>query len=60
MIKGWGYLALLHGVILVLFTGIALYGEPNMITLPMLILFATSTLYCSLQWVYNRAIKKPI
>ncbi len=60
MIKGWGYLALFHGAIVILFTGIALYGEPNMFTLPMLILFATSTVYCSLQWVYNRTIKNPI
>ena len=60
MIKGWGYLALLHGAIASLFTGIILYGEPNMFTLPMLILFGTNTAYCSLQWVYNRTIKNPI
>lgn len=58
MIGGWGKLALVHGAIFGLFTGIALFSEPNMFTLPMLILFATSTVYCGIQWLANRTIKK--
>jgi len=58
MINGWGYLALLHGAILLLFIGITLSGDVNQFTVPVLMVFVMSTVYCGLQWFANRGIKK--
>lgn len=58
MINGWNYLALIHGSITALFGYILVFGEPNMFTLPMVIVFAMATNYCGLQWIANRTIKK--
>jgi len=58
MINGWNYLVLIHGCITALFAYILAFGEPNMFTLPIAMVFVMATVYCGLQWFANRSIKK--
>jgi len=58
MIKHFGKLALLHGGISSIFAYILTFGEPNMFTLPVAMVFGMATLYCGLQWFANRTIDK--
>ncbi len=58
MINGWGKLALVHLGITGLFASILAFGEPNMFTLPVAVVFIMATNYCGLQWLANRTIKK--
>jgi len=58
MINGWGKLALVHGGISSIFGYILAFGEPNMFTLPVALVFIMATNYCAIQWFANRTIKK--
>ncbi len=58
MINGWGKLALVHLGISSIFAYILAFGEPNMFTLPIALVFVMATIYCGLQWFTNRSIKK--
>ncbi len=58
MINGWGKLALIHGGISSIFVYILAFGEPNMFTFPLAMVFVMATGYCVAQWLVNRTIKK--
>jgi len=50
MIKGWNYLTIIYGVLSALFISILLFGETNMFTIPIALVFVVGTIYCSMQW----------
>jgi len=50
MIKGWNYLTMAHGGIAGIFLSILFLGEPNMFTIPLVMVFILATAYCALQW----------
>jgi len=58
MIKHYGKLALAHGLISALFIGILLFGETNMFTIPIALVFVVSTIYCTLQWHTSKLFAK--
>ncbi len=58
MIKGWDILTLLYGGISGVFIWILLFGEPNMFTFPLALLFTVGTIYCALQWGAMNIFKK--
>jgi len=58
MIKHYGKLALAHLGLVILFVGITLWGEPNMFTLPIAMIFMTVTVFCTLQWYASRLFAK--
>jgi len=58
MIKGWNYVTFIHGGLSVLFLAIFFFGESNMFTLPIALIFVTSTAYCALQWHTMKLFKK--
>ena len=58
MIKGWNYLTIIHGGISALFISILLFGEPNMFTALIAMVFTVSTIYCALQWGAMNLFKK--
>ena len=58
MIKGWDILTILYGGLSALFIGILLFGEPNMFTIPIALVFVMGTIYCLLQWLATSLFKK--
>lgn len=58
MINGWGKLALVHLGISSVFGYIIAFGEPNMFTFPIALVFGMATFYCGMQWLANRTINK--
>jgi len=58
LINGWGKLALVHLGISSIFAYILAFGEPNMFTFPIALVFGTATFYCGMQWLANRTINK--
>ena len=58
LIKGWNYLTIAFALITVLFIGILVYGDVNMFTLPLTIVFAVCTTFCAQQWNVMRLFKK--
>jgi len=58
LIKGWNYLTIIHGVLSALFISILLFGEPNMFTIPIAMIFVVTTIYCVMQWHLMSLFKK--
>lgn len=58
MIKHYGKLALVHGGISSIFAYILAFGEPNMFTLPVAMVFGMATLFCGIQYFATRTIEK--
>ncbi len=58
MIKHYGKIALAHLGIVILFVGITLWGEPNMFTIPIALVFVVGTAYCTLQWHASKLFAK--
>ena len=58
LIKGWDKLTLANGGLVILFVGIIFWGESNMFTLPIAMVFMTATVYCALQWHTMKLFKK--
>lgn len=58
MIKGWNYLTIAYGILATLFIGILFFGESNMFTIPIAMLFVVGTIYCALQWGAMNLFKK--
>jgi len=58
MIKHYGKIALAHLGIAMLFVGITLWGEPNMFTIPIALVFIMGTAYCAFQWHVSKLFKK--
>lgn len=50
MIKGWDKLTAWHSGIAIGFIMILLWGETNMFTIPIAMVFTVSTIYCVMQW----------
>lgn len=58
MIKGWNYLTIVYGILATLFIGILFFGESNMFTIPIAMLFVVGTIYCVMQWCLMGLFKK--
>lgn len=58
MIKGWNYLTIIYGVLSALFISILLFGETNMFTIPIALVFVIGTIYCVMQWYLMNLFKK--
>ena len=58
MIKGWNYLTIIHGLIAGIFIAILLFGETNMFTALIAMVFTVSTIYCTMQWHLMNLFKK--
>jgi hypothetical protein len=58
MIKGWNYLTIAYGILATLFIGILFFGESNMFTIPIALVFAVGTIYCVMQWHLMGLFKK--
>jgi len=58
MIKGWDKLTIAYGILATLFIGILFFGESNMFTIPIALLFVVGTIYCSMQWHLMGLFKK--
>ncbi len=58
MIKGWDKLTIAYGILATLFIGILLFGESNMFTIPIAMLFVVGTIYCVMQWYLMGIFKK--
>ncbi len=58
MIKHFGKIAIFEGVLALLMFSIFFFGEPNMFTLPIALVFSMATAYCAFQWHVSKLFAK--